>query len=168
MRGKVSNGQPHTARIRASTLKAGPMLVRYRFNSMRILSLVVIGLAALFCISALLTPIPLLAQSLEADFYGCWRHDSARKIGEKQRGFSMLCFRSNRTAHHMSIAAEGGGDEELEWKFISKNSLVIDGQTCLVQPGSNTAQLFLTRCLFMGAWIRQCTRMTEDGAGCPK
>jgi hypothetical protein len=146
-----------------------PMFFRPRFNAMPIPSLPMIGFVALFCISALLTSFPLSAQSLGVvDFYGCWRHDSARKIGEKRGGFSVLCLRANRTAHYISIAAGGGGDEELEWEFIPNNSLVIDGQTCLLQPGSNRAQLFLTRCLFMGVWVRQCTRMSEDGAGCLK
>ena len=166
--GHVRADRSRTGRIRTSTPKAASVFVQSRFNSIRLLSVVVFGLAAFFCTWTVLAPTPLLAQSFEADFYGCWRHDSARKVEEKQGGFSVLCFRSNRTAHHISIAAEGGGDEELEWEFISKNSLVIDGQTCLVQPGSNNTQLFLTRCLFMGAWVRQCTRMTEDGAGCPK
>jgi hypothetical protein len=133
---------------------------------MRTPLLAVFASALLINISALLTPTFLQAQPLGAEFYGCWRHNSAKKIGDKHVAFSVLCFRSNRTAYHATIAAEGGQDEQLEWEFIPTNSLVIDRQTCLVLPDSNNEQLFLTRCLFAGAWMRQCTRMSEDGAGC--
>lgn len=109
------------------------------------------------------------AQSLApTQLYGCWRRDASKKIGENRIAFSDLCFRPDGTVYHASIAPEGGGDELLEWQLIiPKDYLVIDGQSCLLY-GSTEAVLHLARCLYMGAWVRQCTRMTEDGTGCTK
>jgi hypothetical protein len=112
------------------------------------------------------------AQTLTAtDLYGCWRRDAPRRIGEERVGFTRLCFRSDRTVYQISFIPEGrefsGGDELKEWQLIPNGTLVIDGESCLVMPGSKDASLFLARCTFLGAWVRQCTHMTEDGTGCP-
>jgi hypothetical protein len=112
---------------------------------------------------------PLFAQSFAPDqLYGCWRRDAPKKIGENRIAFSDFCFRPDGTVYHVSIAPEGGGDELLDWQLIiPKDYLVIDGQTCLLF-GSTDVVLQLSRCLYMGSWIRKCRGMTEDGTGCAR
>lgn len=107
------------------------------------------------------------AQSIEpTQLYGCWRREATKRIGESRIAFSDLCFRPDGTVYHASIAPEGGGDELLDWQLIvPKDHLVIDGQTCVLH-GSTERVLQLARCVYMGAWVRQCARMTEDGTGC--
>src|SRR5437763_13192324 len=118
-----------------------------------------LGLVSLFF---LLVPSAQAQSLAPTQLYGCWRRDAPKKIGENRIAFSDLCFRPDGTVYHASIAPEGAGDELLDWQLIiPKDYLVIDGQSCILF-GSNDAALHLARCLYMGAWVRQCARMTED------
>jgi hypothetical protein len=124
--------------------------------------------AAISLILASLSFAPAKAESVTAsELYGCWRRDAPQKIGESRVAFDQICLRDDGTAYFISIAPEGGGDDSFEWYLITpKDRLVIDGQSCLIVPSSSHTHLFLARCLYMGAWVRQCTKMTKDGTGC--
>jgi hypothetical protein len=122
--------------------------------------------ASLFCFIASAASAQTISQ---AQLHGCWRHELLKKVGEKVNGFSDLCFRADGKVYHASITPSGGGDELLNWELAALNrSLIINGQTCHINQGSNDAALFLSQCLYMGAWVRQCNRMTDDGTGCAR
>jgi hypothetical protein len=101
-----------------------------------------------------------------AKLLGCWRHDAAKQLGAPPPGYSELCFRPDRTAHFMSIGREGGGDDLFKWRLIEREqALVIDEQKCTIVQ-AREGQLLLTRCLYMGLWMKRCTQMTADGTTC--
>jgi hypothetical protein len=103
----------------------------------------------------------------ESQFYGCWRHAGARPIANQWTGYSVVCFRNNRTVYYSYVSPEHGGDDLFEWRFIPNDTLSIDEQSCNILPGTNAEHLFLSRCLYMGAWVRQCAQMNNEGTGCP-
>jgi hypothetical protein len=106
--------------------------------------------------------------SQESQFYGCWKRAKLQPITNQQAGFSILCFRNDRTAYYFFISTEHGGEDLFKWKFVSKDKLVIDEQSCRLMPGTNAENLLLGRCLHMGAWVRQCSHMNNEGTACPR
>jgi hypothetical protein len=132
------------------------------------------GKVAWMVTASMLLPFFLTAPSQAQSFapaqvYGCWRLDAPKKVGENRVAFSTMCFRPDGTLYFSSIAPEGGGDELLDWQLIiPKKNLVIDGQVCPIGSGSNDATLHLSRCLYMGAWVRDCRFLEEDRTGCQK
>ena len=103
----------------------------------------------------------------ESQFYGCWKHAGVRPVANQWTGYSILCFRNDRTVHYGYISPEHGGEDLFEWRFIPNDTLSIDEQSCDIWPGTTTENLFLGRCLYVGLWIRQCVRMNEEGTDCP-
>jgi inactivated superfamily I helicase len=61
-----------------------------------------------------------------------------------------------------------GGSGSMDWRFAPPDQLVINGQSCRVLPGSDDKQLFMSRCVFRGVWLRQPERTTADGKAGPK
>ena len=104
----------------------------------------------------------------ETQFYGCWKHAGVRPIANRWTGYSILCFRKDRTVYYSYVSPEHGGDNLFEWRFVPDDKLVIDEQSCSIWQGTTTEHLFLGRCLYMGAWIRQCSRMNDEGTACPR
>jgi hypothetical protein len=146
----------------------------------RILRAVAIIVAAVPCAASAQTPAQQVPPSAapqsdpppdnfqEFQFYGCWKHAGVRPVANQTAGYSILCFRNDRTVHHFYISTEHAGEEEFEWRFIPNYTLSIDEQSCTIQPGTNAEHLFLTRCLYMGAWVRQCVRMNNEGTACAR
>ena len=106
--------------------------------------------------------------SHESQFYGCWKRAKLQPITNQQAGFSILCFRNDRTVYYFFISTEHGGEDLFKWRFVSKDKLVVDEQTCRLMPGTNAENLLLGRCLYMGAWVRQCSHMNDEGTACPR
>jgi hypothetical protein len=101
-----------------------------------------------------------------AKLLGCWRHDAAKQLDGPPVGYSELCFRPDRTAHFVSIAPQGGGDDLFKWRLMEREqALVIDEQKCSIMP-AREGQLLLTRCLYMGLWLKRCTKISADGTTC--
>jgi hypothetical protein len=97
---------------------------------------------------------------------GCWRHNAAQQLGAPPSGYSELCFRPDATAYFVAIAPGGGGDDLFKWRLIEhEQALIIDEQKCSIMSAQDE-QLVLTRCLYMGLWLKRCTRMTADGTAC--
>jgi hypothetical protein len=146
----------------------------------RVLRAVAIIVAAAPCVVSAQTPVqpappspapqPALpsADFQESQFFGCWKHAGVRLVANQWTGYSILCFRNDRTVYYSYASREHGGEDEFEWQFIPKDKLVIDEQTCGIIPGTTAEHLFLARCLYMGAWVRQCARMNNEGTGCPR
>jgi hypothetical protein len=103
----------------------------------------------------------------EPQFYGCWKHAGVRPVANQWTGYSIMCFRNNRTVYYSYVSPEHGRDDLFEWQFIQNDILSIDEQSCSILPGTNAEHMFLARCLYMGAWVRQCARMNNEGTGCP-
>jgi hypothetical protein len=137
---------------------------------------VAIIIAAAPCAASAQTPAqqvpPQSAQPLtdfqETQFYGCWKHAGVRPVANQWTGYSILCFRKDRTVHYSYVSPEHGGEDLFEWRFIPDDKLVIDEQSCSIWQGTTTEHLFLGRCLYMGAWVRQCSRMNDEGTACPR
>jgi len=77
---------------------------------------------------------------------------------------SIACFRPDKIVYHYTLSSELGFEQLSDWRITAEGLIVIDGQTCDVDLRGS--QLALSRCLYMGAWIRLCTRIHESGKGC--
>jgi hypothetical protein len=121
--------------------------------------------------------LPLNAQSVDgAQLHGCWKQDERWKQdelrgSEKWIAFSVICFSADQTTYHYSVSPFRGMEQPLEWRLADRDLLVIDSQSCDADlrglPGTKPPEaLWLSRCLYAGAWVRQCTLMNEGGKGC--
>lgn len=114
---------------------------------------------------------PLHAQSVErAQLHGCWKHDERWKHDElrssgKGVAFSVICFNPDQTTYLYSVSPFRATEQRLDWRLADRDLVVIDAQSCDVVNFSGS-RLWLSRCLYAGAWIRQCTLMNEGGKGC--
>jgi hypothetical protein len=102
----------------------------------------------------------------ESQLYGCWKHAGVRPVANQWTGDAILCFRKDRTVHYNYIAPERGEADLFEWRLLPDDTLSIDEQSCDME-GTTAEILSLARCLYMGAWVRQCSRMNDEGTGCP-
>jgi hypothetical protein len=99
--------------------------------------------------------------------HGCWRQDG------KKGSFVELCFKKDQTIDRVWIEEDHGYgrhgvSDRLDWLFVPPDQLLISGQSCRVLPDSDDRQLLLSRCVFMGAWLRQPERPGADDAADPK
>lgn len=97
--------------------------------------------------------------------YGCWRWNAPKIQGQPSKAYQRLCFASNMTAYHVSIAPDGGGDELLPWDIVGSAILKIESQSCSIEV-LNSELIRLTRCFYSGDWARQCSLMTSDAMDC--
>ena len=98
-----------------------------------------------------------------SDLHGCWKQDALEKFTENIIAFSVVCFRTDRTAYHFSVSPWRGYEQFFDWK-LDGGDLVIDDQSC--DADLRGSHLFLGSCHYTGAWIRQCTQMNGSGKGC--
>jgi hypothetical protein len=146
------------------------------WRGLRVVATIIV--AAVPCVASAQTPAQQIPPSAapqpdpppenfhESQLYGCWKHAGVRPVANQWTGDSILCFRKDRTVHYNYIAPEHGEADLFEWRLLPDDTLSIDEQSCDMQ-GTTAENLFLGRCLYMGLWVRQCSRMNDEGTGCP-